>query len=162
MKEPAVDGEVISKNSHYCVKVTHARPLIRLSLRGNPKAEPRSFSLFERLARAWLVVCMLWASERTPACARGAPYMPSEDKETVIHATRRWLRPAIYVLLLCGVTWNEFCALAKTIYVEVATVRFGKRGRPTNVSRTAMLTGLTRRDVRLVRRARGIRAAGGD
>jgi hypothetical protein len=77
--------------------------------------------------------------------------MPSQDKETVIHATRRWLRPAIYVLLLCGVTWNEFCALAKTIYVEVATVRFGKRGRPTNVSRTAMLTGLTRRDVRLVR-----------
>jgi hypothetical protein len=77
--------------------------------------------------------------------------MPSQDKETVIHATRRWLRPAIYVLLLCGVTWNEFCALAKSIYVEVATVRFGKRGRPTNVSRTAMLTGLTRRDVRLVR-----------
>ena len=77
--------------------------------------------------------------------------MPSLEKDTVIHATRRWLRPAIYVLLLCGVTWNEFCALAKTIYVEVATVRFGKRGRPTNVSRTAMLTGLTRRDVRAVR-----------
>ncbi len=32
--------------------------------------------------------------------------------------------------------------------MEVATERFGKRGRPTNVSRTAVLTGLPRRDVR--------------
>jgi hypothetical protein len=32
--------------------------------------------------------------------------------------------------------------------VEVATNSFGKRGRPTNVSRTAILTGLVRRDVR--------------
>jgi hypothetical protein len=77
--------------------------------------------------------------------------MPVEEKHTVLHATRRWLRPAIHVLLLCGVTWAEFCALAKTLYVEVASAQFGKRGRPTNVSRTAMLTGLTRRDVRAVR-----------
>jgi hypothetical protein len=84
--------------------------------------------------------------------------MPSQDKETVLHATRRWMRPVIHVLLLCGVTWNEFCALAKTLYVEVASAKFGKRGRPTNVSRTAMLTGLTRRDVRTVRE----HAASGD
>src|SRR6185503_11516786 len=38
--------------------------------------------------------------------------------------------------------------LAKTTFVEVATRQFGKRGRPTNVSRTAVLTGLARRDVR--------------
>jgi hypothetical protein len=38
--------------------------------------------------------------------------------------------------------------LAKSTYVEVATERFGKRGRPTNVSRTAALTGLARREVR--------------
>jgi hypothetical protein len=84
--------------------------------------------------------------------------MSSEEKDTVLHAARRWLRPAIHVLLLCGVTWSEFCALAKTLYVEVASAKFGKRGRPTNVSRTAMLTGLTRRDVRIARE----RAASGD
>ena len=61
---------------------------------------------------------------------------------------RQWLRPAIHVLLRCGVPWKEFAELAKSVYVEVATERFGKRGRPTNVSRTAVLTGLTRRDVR--------------
>jgi hypothetical protein len=77
--------------------------------------------------------------------------MPVEEKNTVLHAARRWLRPAIHVLLLCGVTWNEFSALAKALYVEVAGAKFGKRGRPTNVSRTAMLTGLTRRDVRMAR-----------
>jgi uncharacterized protein DUF6502 len=71
----------------------------------------------------------------------------------VVTATNRWLKPVIYVLLRCGVTWREFCELAKGAYVEVATARFGKRGRPTNVSRTAMLTGLTRRDVRLMREA---------
>ena len=45
-------------------------------------------------------------------------------------------------------TWREFSELAKTTFVEVATHQFGKRGRPTNVSRTAMLTGLARREVR--------------
>ncbi len=63
-------------------------------------------------------------------------------------AARQWLKPAIHVLLRCGVPWREFSELAKSVYVDVATVRFGKRGRPTNVSRTAMLTGLPRRDVR--------------
>ena len=37
---------------------------------------------------------------------------------------------------------------AKSVYVDVASREFGKRGRPTNVSRTAMLTGLARREVR--------------
>jgi hypothetical protein len=77
--------------------------------------------------------------------------MSDQSASQVVVATRRWLKPVIHVLLRCGVTWQEFCDLAKTSYVEVATAKFGKRGRPTNVSRTAMLTGLTRRDVRLQR-----------
>ncbi|HQX79019.1 MAG TPA: DUF6502 family protein [Steroidobacteraceae bacterium] len=66
----------------------------------------------------------------------------------VLAATRQWLKPLVHVLVRCGITWKEFADLAKTAYVEVATARFGKRGRPTNVSRTAVLTGLTRREVR--------------
>jgi hypothetical protein len=57
------------------------------------------------------------------------------------------------VLIRCGITWREFSELARTTFVEVATHRFGKRGRPTNVSRTAMLTGLARREVRKQREA---------
>jgi Family of unknown function (DUF6502) len=59
-----------------------------------------------------------------------------------------WLRPVIHILLRSGITWREFAQLSKMTYVEVATRHFGRRGRPTNVSRTAMLTGLVRRDVR--------------
>jgi hypothetical protein len=74
--------------------------------------------------------------------------MTSETTSRALAAARQWLKPVIHVLLRCGVPWREFSELAKSVYVEVATARFGKRGRPTNVSRTAMLTGLPRRDVR--------------
>lgn len=70
------------------------------------------------------------------------------SSQQVLQASRQWLRPVIHVLLRCGVTWREFADLARATYVEVATAKFGKRGRPTNVSRTAVLTGLSRRDVR--------------
>jgi hypothetical protein len=78
--------------------------------------------------------------------------MTSANTSQVLAATRQWLEPAIHVLLRCGVTWKEFSELAKSTYVAVATQRFGKRGRPTNVSRTAVLTGLARREVRKQRK----------
>jgi hypothetical protein len=74
--------------------------------------------------------------------------MPSASTNQVLESTQQWLRPLIHVLLSCGVTWREFAELSKTTYVQVASENFGKRGRPTNVSRTAILTGLARRDVR--------------
>lgn len=74
--------------------------------------------------------------------------MASASTTQVLAATRQWLKPVIYILIRCGVTWRDFSELAKTTFVEVATKQFGKRGRPTNVSRTAVLTGLARRDVR--------------
>jgi len=70
----------------------------------------------------------------------------------VLESTQQWLRPLIHVLLSCGITWREFAELSRTTYVQVASDNFGKRGRPTNVSRTAILTGLARRDVRKQRR----------
>jgi hypothetical protein len=74
--------------------------------------------------------------------------MTSASTTQVLAASRQWLKPVIHVLIRCGVTWREFSELAKTTFVEVATSQFGKRGRPTNVSRTAVLTGLARREVR--------------
>jgi hypothetical protein len=61
------------------------------------------------------------------------------------------LEPVVLVLLKCGVTWKEFSTIAKRKFVEVATKEFGIRGRPTNVSRVAILTGLDRREVRKLR-----------
>jgi hypothetical protein len=77
--------------------------------------------------------------------------MASASTSHVLGATRQWLKPLVHVLIRCGVTWREFSEVAKTAYVEVATGEFGKRGRPTNVSRAAILTGLARREVRTQR-----------
>lgn len=74
--------------------------------------------------------------------------MARATTDEVLSASRQWLRPLVEVLIRCGVTWKEFADLAKRSYVEAATASFGKRGRPTNVSRTAVLTGLTRHEVR--------------
>jgi hypothetical protein len=63
------------------------------------------------------------------------------------------LEPVIRLMLRAGVTWKEFSELSKAKFVDVATADFGIRGRPTNVSRVAILTGLDRRDVRRLRRA---------
>ena len=77
--------------------------------------------------------------------------MASASTARVLAATRQWLKPLVHVLIRCGITWREFAEVAKTAYVEVATSQFGKRGRPTNVSRAAILTGLARREVRIQR-----------
>src|ERR1700745_4363872 len=77
--------------------------------------------------------------------------MAAASTSHVMAATRQWLRPLVHVLIRCGITWREFAEVARTAYVEVATTQFGKRGRPTNVSRTAVLTGLSRREVRVQR-----------
>lgn len=74
--------------------------------------------------------------------------MKSASSTQVLAAARQWLRPLVHILIRSGVTWKDFAELARTSYVDVATRQFGKRGRPTNVSRTAVLTGLTRREVR--------------
>ena len=78
--------------------------------------------------------------------------MASASTTQVLAAARQWLKPLVHVLMRCGVTWKDFAELAKAAYVEVATEQFGKRGRPTNVSRTAVLTGLARREVRTQRK----------
>ena len=83
---------------------------------------------------------------------RAGPARRLASTGRVLDSTHQWLKPLVHVLLSCGITWREFSELAKTTYVEVATESFGKRGRPTNVSRTAILTGLVRRDVRKQRR----------
>jgi len=61
------------------------------------------------------------------------------------------VRPVVRILLRCGVTWKEVAELLKAVYVDVASDDYGKRGRPANASRVAILTGLSRRDVKRAR-----------
>ena len=72
-------------------------------------------------------------------------------KEKVIQSCRYLLLPVIRFLLKHGVTWDEFGEIAKDAYVAVAREDHGIQGRPTNNSRVAMLTGLSRREVARIR-----------
>lgn len=63
----------------------------------------------------------------------------------------RLLRPVAKIMLRHGVSYRDLADLCKRVYVAAATDEYGVDGRPTNVSRVAMLTGMTRRDVRRVR-----------
>ena len=65
----------------------------------------------------------------------------------VLAGCRVLLRPVVRLLLKSGITWKEFAEVAKSVFVEVATREFGIRGRPTNTSRVAILTGINRHDV---------------
>jgi Family of unknown function (DUF6502) len=77
--------------------------------------------------------------------------MAKDASRSVIAACRLWLRPMARWLMRSGVTWKEFAELSREAFVHTAFEEFGIRGRPTNVSRVALLTGLSRRDVRRVR-----------
>lgn len=74
--------------------------------------------------------------------------MDNDLKSSVYRACRLLLRPVASIALRCGITWREFSDLSKSVFVDVATSEYGIRGRPTNVSRVAVLTGIDRKEVR--------------
>jgi hypothetical protein len=74
--------------------------------------------------------------------------MESDIKNTLRNAVRALLRPVASVLLRSGMTWKEFSELSKSAFVSVASDEFGIRGRPTNVSRVSILTGISRKEVK--------------
>lgn len=62
-------------------------------------------------------------------------------------ATLRLLRPLVRILLRNNVSHRTFSELAKVAYVEVANAEFGIVGKKQTVSRIAILSGLTRKEV---------------
>lgn len=60
---------------------------------------------------------------------------------------RRVMRPLVRILLRNGVPFGVFTDYAKQAYVQVAAREFGVPGRKPSVSRIALLTGLTRKEV---------------
>ena len=72
-------------------------------------------------------------------------------KSNALTAFRLLFRPIARILLRAGVNWQELVDVGKAIYVDIASSDFGIRGRPTNISRVAILTGFTRREVRRLR-----------
>lgn len=77
--------------------------------------------------------------------------MQVEQQNRVLDAFQLVLRPIIKILLRYGIGFSQFAETVKTAYVDVASSEFGIRGRPTNISRVAVMTGLTRKEVRRLR-----------
>jgi Family of unknown function (DUF6502) len=62
-------------------------------------------------------------------------------------ATLRLLRPLVRILLRNNVSHKTFAELAKLVYAEVANAEFGIADKKQTISRIAILTGLTRKEV---------------
>ena len=59
--------------------------------------------------------------------------------------------PLARVLLLCGIRYKDFEIVSKEAFVSVASSDYGVRGRRTNISRVAVMTGITRKEVKRIR-----------
>ena len=77
--------------------------------------------------------------------------MQDRIQKQVLKALLTALRPIAKMLLRNGVGFREFNEISKAAFVDVATKDYGLRGRPTNISRVAVMTGLTRKEVRRIR-----------
>ena len=77
--------------------------------------------------------------------------MQNDIQRQILGAFLVVLKPIVRILLRFGIGFREFAEIAKTAFVDVATSDFGLRGRPTNISRVAVMTGLTRKEVRRIR-----------
>lgn len=62
-------------------------------------------------------------------------------------AVARILRPLVRILLKHGISYRTFADIARSQFVEIAHEEFGIEGRKQSVSRIAVITGLTRKEV---------------
>ena len=77
--------------------------------------------------------------------------MQHHSNNIVHSALLNALKPLARLLMKAGVGYREFSELSKCAFVDVATNDYGLRGRPTNISRVAVMTGLTRKEVKRIR-----------
>lgn len=81
--------------------------------------------------------------------------MTSQIQKAVLSACREFMRPVVRLLLKNGIGFSEFSQICKSVFVEVASDDHGLRGRKTNMSRVAVMTGLSRKEVKKLRDAEG-------
>ncbi len=77
--------------------------------------------------------------------------MTADAKENVKAALRNLMEPIIMMLLRNGVTYKEFSTFCKNVFVDMAARDFGIRGRPTNISRVSVITGIDRKEVKRIK-----------
>jgi hypothetical protein len=73
------------------------------------------------------------------------------DRKQLLRACFSFLVPIARFLLRSGISFREFAEISRVAFVKAASEDYGIRGRPTNVSRVAAMTGIARKDVRYLR-----------
>ena len=76
-------------------------------------------------------------------------------KKLIVSAFRQMLAPMVRMALRNGMSFGEFSDLSKSLYVEISAKEYGIKGRLTNDSRIALMTGLDRREIKRVRERLG-------
>jgi hypothetical protein len=80
--------------------------------------------------------------------------MAESAHKKILRACYAVLVPIARTLLRAGINYREFDELARLAFVRVAGDEYGLRGRPTNISRIAAMTGLARKEVSRIRQER--------
>ena len=74
--------------------------------------------------------------------------MGDSIQQSLTRAILLLLRPLVRILLRNGVAYGHFADLAKKVYTDVAFEEFSLPGKKQTASRVAILTGLTRKEVK--------------
>ena len=77
--------------------------------------------------------------------------MQNDIQRQILSSLLLVMRPIARALLRAGIGFREFAEISKSAFVDVASKDYGLRGRLTNISRVAVMTGLTRKEVRRIR-----------
>jgi len=76
----------------------------------------------------------------------------SQIQDALLSALEAILRPIVKLLLQSGIGYSEFASVAKSVFVQVATDDYTKRGRPANFSQVSAMTGISRKEVSKIRK----------
>ena len=77
--------------------------------------------------------------------------MSNDINKVISSAVTRLLRPLVSILLRNGIPYGTFCELAKWVYVDAASKELAIPGRKQTTSRVAVITGLSRKEVKRLR-----------
>ena len=83
--------------------------------------------------------------------------MRSQVQDALLSALDAILRPIVKLLLQSGISYAEFASVAKSVFIQVASDEYKKRGRPANFSQVSAATGISRKEVAKVRKGKSER-----
>lgn len=81
--------------------------------------------------------------------------MNETHRQWLARACHRLLRPLVRIMLTYGVAHKDFDAIVRAVYAEVARESFTPPGKRTTDSHVAIVTGLTRKEVKRLREQSG-------